>query len=278
MEYAKNLGANSLEELREIPAQEIMKTSGNFPSVIDGYFLPRFPVEILAAGNQAKVPLLVGWNSQESPYSAILGENEPTVENYESAVRKINPENTETLLELYSATNPEEVKKVAMDMASDGFIGYATWKWSDTHAQTGQPVYRYYYDKKHPLMRPEMGNVIPGLAGGVVRDSEQASQTPADLGAVHSAEIEYVMGNLPTNRVYDWQPEDYRVSEVMQDFFANFIKTGDPNGLGVPEWPAINSGHMPMVMHIGVEIRAEPERNRERYLFLDTLYDTELDK
>jgi para-nitrobenzyl esterase len=44
--------------------------------------------------------------------------------------------------------------------------------------------------------------------------------------------------------VYDWQPEDFKVSEIMQAFFANFIKTGNPNGLGVPHWPAITAGRL----------------------------------
>jgi len=277
VEYAEQLGVSSLGKLRKIPAQEIMETSGHFPSVVDGYFLPQFPVEILTAGKQAEVSLLVGWNSQESPYSDILGEKEPTVENYENAVRRMKPEIAETLLKLYPATTPEAVKKAAMDMASDDFIGYSTWKWSDVHAQNGHPVFRYYYEKNRPPMRPEMGDAVPGLAGGVVSDSAQKSQVPPDLGAVHSAEIEYAMGNLPTNRVYDWQPEDYRVSEVMQTFFANFIKTGHPSGLGTPEWPAINSGQNPMVMHIDVETRTEPEEHRKRYLFLDTIYDSDSD-
>lgn len=47
-------------------------------------------------------------------------------------------------------------------------------------------------------------------------------------GAAHSAEIEYALGNLPTNRVYDWQPDDYMVSAIMQGYFVNFIKTKIP--------------------------------------------------
>ena len=55
-------------------------------------------------------------------------------------------------------------------------------------------------------------------------------------GAVHSAEIEYAFGNLAGNEVFAWTDEDYKVSKVMQNFFANFIKTGNPNGANLPEW------------------------------------------
>jgi para-nitrobenzyl esterase len=121
-------------------------------------------------------------------------------------------------------------------------------------------------------MRPEMGDAVPGLAGGVVRDGEaQADQPPPPTGAVHSAEIEYALGNLATNPVYAWTEDDYAVSAIMQEYFANFIKTGDPNGPGLPAWPdAGNSADDAVpVMRIDVNSQAAPERHRGRYLFLD---------
>jgi para-nitrobenzyl esterase len=95
---------------------------------------------------------------------------------------------------------------------------------------------------------------------------------PPAKGAVHSAEIEYAMGNLATNVVYAWTEDDYRVSEVMQGYFANFIQTGDPNGPGLPAWPAANQGDEVRLMRLDVASRAEPERHRERYLFHDRWY------
>ncbi|MDQ6812216.1 MAG: carboxylesterase family protein, partial [Bacteroidota bacterium] len=139
----------------------------------------------------------------------------------------------------------------------------------DLQSKTGgKPVYRYLYSRPRPAMRAEMGNAVAGLAGGVIRSDSAVQKPKPATGAVHSAEIEYAMGNLPSNRVYDWQPEDYKVSEIMQSFFANFIKTGDPNGLGVPAWPAVK-GNAVQVMNIDVDTRVEPEFRRERYLFLD---------
>ncbi|MFA5330236.1 MAG: carboxylesterase family protein, partial [Prolixibacteraceae bacterium] len=90
-------------------------------------------------------------------------------------------------------------------------------------------------------------------------------------GAVHSAEIEYAMGNLSTNRQYDWLPEDFKVSEIMQAFFFNFIKTGNPNGIGSPDWPSVKSGNAAAVMNIDVKSCAKTEMFRERYLFMDQL-------
>jgi para-nitrobenzyl esterase len=54
---------------------------------------------------------------------------------------------------------------------------------------------------------------------------------------VHSAEIEYALGNLDTNPLYAWSDDDRTVSATMTAYFANFIKTGNPNGARLPAWP-----------------------------------------
>ncbi len=275
--FAERVGAPSLEALRALSAMELLEASAQpgmprFSASVDGYFFPRSPAEIYAAGEQAHVPLLVGWNSEEMNYRALLGPNEPTPENFAKVVRELYGDRADEVLRLYPAATPEETIQSATDLAGDRFIGYSTWKWADLHGQTGEaPVYRYYYAHPRPPMRPEMGDAVPGLAGGVVRGQEaQANRPPPPTGAVHSAEIEYAMGNLATNPVYAWTEDDHRVSEVLQGYFANFIETGDPNGAGLPRWPALDGGDAPVTfMRIEVDSRAEPERQRERYLCFD---------
>lgn len=274
--FAKSIGVASLAELRALPADKLLEASMKpnpfrFSITTDGYFFPKNPYDIYKAGEQARVPLLVGWNSQEMDYHALLGQELPTVANYTKAVQKLYGEQASNALNLYKAATDADVEQAATDLAGDRFIGFSTWKWSDLHSKTsGQPVYRYLYARPRPQMRPEMGNATAGLAGGVIKDSAaNAPKPPAARGAVHSAEIEYALGNLPTNRVYDWQPEDYKVSEILQTFFANFIKTGNPNGLGVPMWRAIDPNKAVDVMHINVNTRSVQEKNSERYLFLD---------
>jgi para-nitrobenzyl esterase len=122
-------------------------------------------------------------------------------------------------------------------------------------------------------MVPEMGDAVAGLAGGIIRDADaKAKAAPAPRGAVHSADIEYALGNLATNRVYAWTAEDHAISETMQACYANFAKTGDPTGEGLPPWPAANGGGEVWVMRWDVKSKAEPERNRERYLFHDQFF------
>lgn len=275
-EFATSLKANTLADLRAMPAEEVLKATatagfGRFPICVDGYFFTKSPIEIYEKGEQAHVPLLVGWNSQEMTYQWILQQDKPTLENYKKAVEKLYKEKSAEALRVYNASNDEEVEQVATDLAGDRFIGFSTWRWSNMQSKTGgKPVYRYLYARPRPKMRPEIGNATAGLAGGVIKDSsvKKVPPPPPDKGAVHSAEIEYAMGNLPTNRVYDWQPEDYKVSEIMQTFFANFIKTGNPSGLGVPEWNPIDNSKTVQVMRIDVETKSVAD-NGERYLFLE---------
>lgn len=136
---------------------------------------------------------------------------------------------------------------------------------------SGKKVYRYLFSRPRPAMSAAMGNVTAGLAGGVVKDTtaKPAPRMPAAKGAVHSAEIEYAMGNLASNKVYDWTPEDYKVSKVMQEYFANFIKNGNPNGPGLPNWPAINGSNNVQFINIDVNTSVQTEKNKERYLFMD---------
>ncbi len=117
------------------------------------------------------------------------------------------------------------------------------------HASTQKaPVYRYLYT------RPKL-----------------PTEAEAPTGAVHSAEIEYAMGNLHYNKVYNRTPEDYKTANVIHAFFVNFIKTTNPNAAGLPKWVTVQGAGTNKVMIIDANTKAIPDNTHKRYALMDGL-------
>jgi para-nitrobenzyl esterase len=246
------------------------KTFG-FPVVLDGYFLPKYLNQIFNAKEQAQIPLLVGWNSAETPGSAFMQGKAYTVENYINRVKAEFSNNASAILNLYPAHSEKEVELSATALSSDRFIAYSTWKWFDLHRKnSSQPVYRYLYSKLRPAL--VNSNLVAGLAGGTISKTKVAT-APAAVGAPHACEIEYCMGNLHLIKEFAWTPDDYQVSETMNSYFANFIKSYNPNSSNLPEWKVATSNDLtPPVMVIDVKSRTEKALYDARYELLDKLY------
>lgn len=256
--FEQHAGAHSLERLRAMNAEALLKVAGEkgvpeFVPTIDGYFLPRSPEAIYQAGEQAHIPLLVGSNSQEGYFTHLLGKRAPTPANYRMAMERSLGKHAAEALTLYPAQNEAEVRASGTAFAGDQFIAFSTWRWMHMQRQTGQsPVYYYYFTQARPAKRD-------GSAG-------------PDAGAVHSGEIEFALGNLPGNHVYAWTPTDYRVSAIMEGYWARFIKTGDPNGPGLPNWPATASKDGGLLRQvIGADTHTRVDHNAARYEFLQSI-------
>ncbi|HEA23165.1 hypothetical protein LCGC14_0677770 [marine sediment metagenome] len=278
-EFLKNAGFTSIADFRKLTTREVYEIYNEskrfgFPMVIDGYFLPKSLPEIFEAKEQAQVPLLVGWNSAEIPGSAFT-QGSYSKENYMAKVKETYPEQHAEVLKLYPGNSEKEIERSATDLASDRFIAYSTWKWFDLHRKNSeQPVYRYLYSKIRPALRDQ--NLASGLAGGTMVKNSEAAKIPEPIGAPHAAEIEYAMGNLHLVEDYAWTADDFKASETMLNYFANFVKTGNPNGENLAEWPKADSDDtMPPVMVIDTESSAINAENDARYLFLDKAYNKE---
>ena len=273
----KNVGMKNLDELRALPAEKLMKLAGvrAIPTYnIDGYFMKEQPVEVFAKGEQTKVPLLIGGNNQEmTPWAVLMGK-QPTVENMKAGAKAtFGSENIDELFRLYGINSDKDVlEQPGVNLASDIFLDYSTWKWGNMHKLTGgQPVYRYRYCHPRPAMA--IKGKVAALAGGVVDAKEGAAPAPQDKGAVHSADIEYAMGTLPTNHVFNWQPEDYMISDIFSQYYVNFVKTGNPNGLGLPEWPSTNGKAVAPVLQIDMKTEVKSDAQMEkRYDFIDKMF------
>nr|WP_315231601.1 carboxylesterase family protein [uncultured Flavobacterium sp.] len=276
LEYAQKIGATSLKNLREMSTLELYQKSlgsslGVFKTTIDGYFLTKTLPETFEAKQQAMIPLLLGWNSEEMTYRALTAGKDISNETYIQKVKELYGKKADEVLKLYPTGTLEVTEQSATDLSGDRFIAYSTWKWFDLHRKNStQPVYRYYYTHPRPEMRDN--SLEAGLAGGVIKKNSNTPKAPIPKGAVHSAEIEYAMGNLAGNKDYPWTESDYAVSETMLNYFANFIKTGNPNGDKLPVWPMAKNEEKPEIMIIDLASKSVRAENDARYLFLDKEY------
>jgi para-nitrobenzyl esterase len=258
--FAKSaFGTDSVEALRAKPAGAVLKAAAaaakgtpRFRPNVDGYFLPESVTEIFAAGKQAHVPLLAGWNLDEGEYQEIFQKDTPTPENYVARIRALYGADADGILKLYPGHTVAEAKRSAQDLAGDRFIALGTWKWIESQVKTSaSAVYRYRFDETLP---PERG----------------ATPSPDyEPTAPHSGEIEFVFQALASKDLA-WRPQDQKVSDVMSSYWTNFAKNGDPNAEGLPHWPTYGPEKYE-VMHFSADSRVLPDDHRARYLFLDQL-------
>lgn len=249
-------GTTKLADLRKLSADDVLKaamkrTTGNpvhFGPDVDGWFLPESVPAIYAAGKQAHIPLLAGWNADEMRAAVLFAKPQPTVESYKTKAEAEFGPNADEFLKLYPGSTDAEAIQSAGDLASDRFIVYSTWRWLEAQVKTGDaPVYRYRLDLGSP--------------------GDEFHQ--AAMGAFHSDDIEYVFGTLDSRPEAKWRPEDRKLSDEIQQYWTNFARTGDPNGNGLAKWPTYNAAGGWQVMHLDANSEAKPDSERDRYLFLD---------
>ena len=274
-EVRRRRGADSLAALRAMTAQQLQDAAAKaqgirFSTAMDGYFLSKTLTEIALAGEQAKVPLLAGSNTEEQGRASGAGGRRPHAGNarrgHQEVLRRQGRARAEGVCRHddgrgvrsrhASGQRPLHfLRHVEMDRAAHA-----------DQRQAGVPL---------PLRQGASRvsrDAGPAAAGSArARPQRGAQQPQAPRGAVHSAEIQYAMGNLDLDKRYAWEPADHDVSKTMQAYFVNFIKTGNPDGPGLPPWPAYRPDTNYQRMRIDVKSQAEPEPHRDRYLALDAV-------
>lgn len=247
-------GSAKLFYLRQLPADQILQPAlartnpppPHFAPILDGYFLPDTLEHIYAAGKQAHVPLLSGWVANEA-----VPDSMPTADHFNVQAHIDFGPNALKFLAAYPATTDAEAAHSANDYASDHIRGFISWAWLEAQMKTGKaPIYRYLFDLPSPGDR---------------------NHTVA-MGAFHTDDIEYVFGTLDSRPDMPIRPEDRALSELMQQYWTNFAKTGDPNAPGLPKWPVYTPASECRVMHLDAHSETKPDTLRPRYLFLDSIW------
>jgi para-nitrobenzyl esterase len=235
----------SLKDLRAKSADDLLKAEAQWTSnrpKVDGWLLPKDIYTIFAEGKQNDVPVLAGSNADEgttlSPYPP-----NGTAQLYQEQVKRRYPQHAEQFLKLYPAGSDQEARQSHYNAFRDQFF-WQMHTWVRMTAKTGHAAaYQYYFTR-----------VPPGPLG-------------ERLGSYHAAEIAYVFGNLNPER--PWEETDRRLSETMSSYWVNFATTGNPNGRGLPEWPAYKEKNG-VVLEFGEQISARANFHLEPVALLDS--------
>lgn len=245
---AKLVNATSIAELRKVPAEEIAKqysTLGLAWPVLDGWVIPDNQYELYEAGRYNDTPVLIGTNSDEGALFPIA----PTREAYVAGMHQRYGPFADKLLEIYPPD--EHWKQSNRDMTRDAAFAWHTWAWAGLQAKHGKsPVYLYYFDHNPPRT--------------------EKSRFKDAAGAVHAEEILYVFQQFEILPL-PWTAQDRAISDAMATYWTNFAKRGDPNGEGVPQWPAYTPSN-PKVMHFEDAPNVGPVPNLQGLKALDEYF------
>ena len=247
-EIQREFGAESLEALRAIPAEKLVQTRhANNSMMVDGYAITEQPCLTYARGANHEQALLNGFNAKEA--DAFLLGYKCTADNYEELLRAIAGDYAAELAALVPPGAVERDQKFIIDAGGDAkgslchvfsaaWFTYSHHVWSGLLLDQGRPVYEYYFTKSNN-----------------------------SLSNYHAGELPYAYGNLWRHKgLYD--EADLALSKTMQAYWVNFVKTGDPNGAGLPRWEARTAADE-QLLQLDTEIRMIPDPYTDIYAILD---------
>jgi para-nitrobenzyl esterase len=245
---AKQLGCNNLKELRQKKAEEIIEIlnattapllsppgvltipDGIFISgpVIDGWAVPEDPVKRFENGQQADVPLMTGSNQDEA--SLFLQSFQTREKSLASSAAHFFPGHDQEILKLYGEYKESEFTTSLNRLATDVVWTRPARATAGTMEKVSSKAYLYQFTHRRP------GSLY-------------------NFGAFHGAEIRFAFGhdigaNNPFTEI------DHRIAKTMRTYWLNFAATGNPNGPGLPEWPAY-SRSTDQSLEIGSEIKIQ---------------------
>jgi para-nitrobenzyl esterase len=213
-DFLTKLGANDIKAARALSEEKIQEglkgAPRSFWPVADGTTILENPYELFEAGKFNDTPVLIGTNSNEG---RLFATQKTTSASFEQMIRKNYADSADLLLKAYPHATDIEATRSAQDILRETIFAWPSWAWAKLQSRIGKnKVFVYYFDHRTPKM-PD--------------------------GADHASEISYVFGNLGGFGGSDG-PEDKALSEMMNSYWVNFAKNGDPNGPGLPAWPTFD--------------------------------------
>lgn len=234
--FAQRFGAKSIADLRAAPADSLLTPPGDgapprWGLSVDGAVLPTNPADV--AVNYNDTPVLTGLTADEgsgfrgAQYGALTSAALPAA--LDAQFGALGGE----ARRLYAAADDRAAGEIAKELVREQGLA-ATYLWAQGRMKTSKhPVYVYLFS-----------HIEPGP------DS-------ARWQAFHSSEIPYVFDTLALSPGRAFTPVDEKIAGDVGRMWVNFVKTGDPNGAGLPRWPGLDLA-APQIMDIGAENRVRP--------------------
>lgn len=237
LEVQEAVGARSLAEMRQMPADRVFVVQRDFQfgdsgSVnvkpnIDGYFLRDSIGNVFAAGQQNDVPILAGFTADDiSPSPLRLAK---TVADYRDKARQVYGANAGRFLALYPLADNADAGAPAMGRlaARHALMEKTTRKLAQAQAATGKsPVYMFMFSRVHPF-------------------NPAAPVSDAPQGAYHTSDVPYWFQTQDALNLFRptrlWGRQDRDLSARMMRSMLAFARGGNP---ATPDtrWPAWRPG------------------------------------
>lgn len=246
-DYLQKAGVTTVNELRKIDADKLPSgwgLPGGWP-IVDGYVIPDDQYKLYESGKYNDVPVLIGYNSDEGASFTYVKSPEDFIAGVKTRYEKF----ADALLKAYPLDSGK-IGKTARDLSRDAAFGWQTWAWAKLQSQTGKSKVFYYYFDQHP-------------------DYPKGSPKYG-YGSPHAQDVSYVFQHLDANNP-EITKTDFDISNAMITYWTNFAKYGNPNGKGMPEWPAFSETN-PKVMYFSQKPFVGPVPSQESLKVLDDYF------
>ena len=236
-ELMERYGASSVEDLRKIPAEDLVKEAETqHHMTVDGYVLTEDPYQSYKKGIHNESAILHGYNSEESgPFILFSHAN---MKNFEERIRRYFGDHADAVLKIYDTKDDKEADEYWAEIYGCIYFSYPHYCLNRLAVENDIPVYQYFFDRNNGY-----------------------------LSSWHSGEEIYLYHNIPEGSVFDQR--DKELSDEMASALLSFVRTSDPNHEGLISWP-MNSDSRTM-MGFGDTTRIVTERSLALYEILDEM-------